>query len=309
VIEFICARDGEQLAISDGCLACPSGHRYDVVDGIPVLLDPEAAPTQPGYWATDDESYPSEEREQPVGNEIDQYVRWLLNGTCGNLYDADRLSRYPIPTLPLTGPGRFLDLGSNWGRWTIAAAQAGFDAVGVDPSLGAVRAARRVARQLNASIDIAVADARHIPFPDESFDVVFSYSVLQHLAPVDVEQTLAECARVLRPGGISLHQMPSTHGPLNSYRQARRGFRTAAGFEVRYWRPITLRETFGRLIGPTTLSADGFLTINPHAGDLTDLKPIARAVVRTSRAFVALSRRVPVVQGVADSLWVRSTRR
>jgi ubiquinone/menaquinone biosynthesis C-methylase UbiE len=309
LIEFICPRDGEQLAAGDGSLTCPAGHSYGVVDGIPLLLDPEAAPTQPGYWATDEESYPSEERAQPVGDNVDQYVRWLLKGTCGNLFDADRLNRYPIPTLPLTGPGRFLDLGSNWGRWTIAATRAGFDAVGVDPSLGAIRAARRVARQLNASIDVAVADARHLPFPDQSFDVVFSYSVLQHLAPVDVEQALAECARVLRPGGISLHQMPSKHGPLNTYRQFRRGLRAATGFEVHYWHPSELRETFDRFIGPTTFSADGFLTINPHAGDLTDLKPVPRAVVRASRAFTALSRRVPVLHRVADSLWVRSARR
>lgn len=66
--------------------------------------------------------------------------------------------------------GRVLDLGSNRGRWTIAAALAGFDAVGADPSLGAVRAARR----MDTSIDVAVVDARHIPFPDHRFDVVFS---------------------------------------------------------------------------------------------------------------------------------------
>lgn len=306
---FVCPRDGEPLQATAGSLVCDLGHRYDVADGIPILLDPEAAPTQPGYWATDEESYPSDERSQPVGNEVDQYVRWLLKGTCGNLYDSDRINHYPIPTLPLTGPGRFLDLGSNWGRWTIAAARAGFAAVGVDPSLGAVRAARRVARQLDASIEVAVADARHIPYPDESFDVVFSYSVLQHLAPADVEETLKECARVLRPGGTALHQMPSLYGLLSTYRQARRGFRTARGFEVRYWSPSKLIETFGRLIGPTELTSDGYLTINPHAGDLADLKPAARIVVHTSRALTALSRRVPVMRGVADSLWVRSTRR
>jgi SAM-dependent methyltransferase len=306
---FACPRDGKPLERRDDALLCLADHRYRVVDGIPVLLDPDAAPTQPGYWATGEESYPSEERAQPVGNEIDQYVRWLLKGTCGNLFDPDRLNHYPIPTMPLAGPGRFLDLGSNWGRWTIAAAQAGFDAVGVDPSLGAVRAARRVARQLDASIEVAVADARHIPFPDASFDVVFSYSVLQHLAPADVELALAECARVLRPGGTALHQMPTKHGPLNTYRQARRGFRAATGFEVRYWLPSTLRETFDRLIGPTDLSSDGFLTINPHVGDLADVKPVARVVVHTSRAFTSLSRRVPALRRVADSVWVRSTRR
>jgi SAM-dependent methyltransferase len=284
------------------------GHRFPIDAGIPILLDPDVQPTQPGYWGTGEESYATEEQSQPVGDEVDEYVRWVLRGTCGNLYDAERIAHYPIPTLPLSGPGRFLDIGSNWGRWTVAAARAGFDVVGVDPSLGALRAARRVAAQLDISAEFAVADARHLPYPDASFDVVFSYSVLQHFAPADVETAVGECARVLRPGGISLHQMPSRYGLLNGYRQARRGFRTARGFDVRYWRPRELRESFARLVGPTTLSSDGYLTINPHADDLSELDRIARAVVRTSRALTALSRRVPPVRVLADSLWVHSTR-
>ena len=38
---------------------------------------------------------------------------------------------------------RLLDLGSSWGRWSIAAARKGYSVVGLDPSLGAVLAARR----------------------------------------------------------------------------------------------------------------------------------------------------------------------
>ena len=271
-------------------------------------MDPDAQPTQPGYWAIREESYSNAEQAQPEGDEVDEYVRWILRGTCGNLYDPERVAHYPIPRLPLSGTGPFLDVGSNWGRWTIAAARAGFDVVGVDPSLGALRAARRVAVQLNVAAEFVVADARHLPYPDESFEVVFSYSVLQHFSPTDVEAAVGEFARVLRPGGISLHQMPSTYGLLNAYRQARRGFRGAREFEVRYWRPNELRESFARLVGPTTLSSDGYFTINPHAEDLSELDRTARAVVRTSRALTALSRRVSPMRALADSLWVHSTR-
>jgi SAM-dependent methyltransferase len=274
------------------------------------LLDPEAPPTQPGYWATEEtEVYPADERERATGDTVDEYVRWILRGTCGNLYDAERIRHYPIPELPFSGAGRFLDIGSNWGRWTIAAARAGFDATAIDPSLGAIRAARRVASQLSVSIDLAVADARHLPFPDESFDVVFSYSVLQHLSPADVEASIAECARVLKPNGRALHQLPSTRGALSLYRQARRRFRPARGFEVRYWSPSALGELFEELVGPTTLVPDAFFTLNPHAGELGELSGRAQAVVRTSRALTALAGRIPPLAAAADSLWVRSTRR
>jgi SAM-dependent methyltransferase/uncharacterized protein YbaR (Trm112 family) len=308
--ELTCPRDGNPLVAEEDSLSCADGHRYPLVDRIPILLDSDAQPTQPGYWATEeDEVYPADERERATGDAVDEYVRWILRGTCGNLYDPERIRHYPIPALPISGPGRFLDLGSNWGRWTIAAARAGFDAVGIDPSLGAIRAARRVASQLSVPIEVVVGDARHLPFPDDSFDVVFSYSVLQHLAPDDVEAAIAECARVLKPNGYALHQLPSTHGALSLYRQARRRFRPAGGFEVRYWRPAVLRNVFEVLIGPTTLVPDAFLTLNPHAGDLSDLSVRARAIVRTSRALTALARRVPPLAAAADSLWVCSTRR
>jgi SAM-dependent methyltransferase len=310
VIALRCPSDGLELTTdADGDLVCANGHQYGVPDGIPVMLSPDVRPTQEGYWGTAPEVFPSEELDQPTGNEIDQYVRWLLRGTCGNMYDGLRVSSYPIPEVPLEGPGRLLDIGANWGRWSIAAERAGFDVVSTDPSLGAMRAARRVAKQLGAQLEVVVADGRHLPFPDQSFDVVFSYGVLQHLAPADVAEAVHEFARVLRPGGVSLHQLPNAWGPLSAYRQASRRFRTARKFEVRYWRSRDLRDLFGRAIGPTTLSADAFLTLSPHAGDVGQLDFLPRTIIRTSRALTRLSGRAPALRGVADSLWVRSIRR
>lgn len=50
-----------------------------------------------------------------------------------------------------------------------------------------------------------MAEGFEFPFPDNSFDVVFSSSVFTHLAPPAVAQYLRETARVLKPGGRCLH--------------------------------------------------------------------------------------------------------
>jgi 2-polyprenyl-3-methyl-5-hydroxy-6-metoxy-1,4-benzoquinol methylase len=238
---------------------------------------------------------------------IDRHVRDSLIKTHGNLYRGVELTRYPIPPFPLPGgSGRaLLDVGCNWGRWTIAAARAGWRATGIDRAKKSVGAARRVAEQLGVGAEYAVADARELPFAEGSFDAVFSYSVLQHLAKEDVSRVVAEICRVLRPGGIVWIEMPNARGPLNLARQARRGFSAGEGQDVRYWTLAQLRRTFSA-IGAVTISADGFLTINPQNADLDLLPPRSRLVVRTSDALRRVSTYLPPLVHVADSVVVHA---
>jgi len=241
---------------------------------------------------------------------VDEHVRRFLVKTHGNLYRDVELTRYPIPDFPLVaGEGKeLLDLGSNWGRWTISAARAGYRATGLDPKVKAIAAARRVADQLEVAAEYVVGDARELPFADGSFDVVHSYSVLQHLPKADVRRVAAEIRRVLRPGGLAWIEMPNARGPLNLTRRARRGFTEGSGAEVRYWTRWELRTTFGE-IGPVELLADGFLTINPQVGDLDLLRARHRAIVRLSERLRRTSKRAPFLVWLADSLIVRAVRR
>ena len=129
-----CPRDRLPLEKDEDSLVCGGGHRYPVVDGLPILVPDDATPTQPGYWATEAQiaevlaSAAAEVTDETAG--VDPYVKRLLVGTNGNLYRrlAEKsVERYPIPHLPLPpGDGRvLLDIGCNWGRWSIAAARAG----------------------------------------------------------------------------------------------------------------------------------------------------------------------------------------
>jgi SAM-dependent methyltransferase len=49
-------------------------------------------------------------------------------------------------------------------------------------------------------------DGKHIPFPDNTFDVLFSSSVLEHIQHLDQFHT--EMKRVLKPDGIAIHVVP-----------------------------------------------------------------------------------------------------
>lgn len=52
--------------------------------------------------------------------------------------------------------------------------------------------------------ELILADSENLPFPDNSFDVIFARSLLHHLP--HPEKGIAECRRVLKPGGQIVFQ-------------------------------------------------------------------------------------------------------
>jgi SAM-dependent methyltransferase len=251
--------------------------------------------------------------DAPAGTGVDPFVQQEIVKTNGILYRGSegQLTRYPIPGFPLSdgGGAKLLDIGCNWGRWCIAASRAGFQAVGIDPSLAAVQAAYRVSRQLESTPEFVTGDARSLPFPDGSFDVVYSYSVLQHFSKEDARQSLREAARVVRPGGRVLIQMANLLGVRQLYNQARDVLHGERGvFRVRRWLPNELLGAFRDIVGPAELSADGFFSLNAQPTDVDLMRPFPRAVVRASEGLKAVSRRFSPLAFVADSVFIEARR-
>lgn len=313
---LVCPRDKTALRQEPGSLFCRHGHRYAVVEGIPILLVAEAGQTHiegTRALAIAESGDASSLPQFTVGaNEIDPFVRNVIGATNGGLYQhlVGNLQAYPIPRLRLpAGENKlFLEVGCNWGRWCIAAARAGYRPVGIDPSLKSIRAANRVARQLGVEATYVVGDSRFLPFGDAAFDQTFSYSVLQHLSKENARASLAEIRRVLAVTGNALVQMPNVFGVRCLYHQIRRGFREGRDFEVRYWRPAELLAAFTAGIGPSELSVDGYFSLNVQPNDLHFLPARYRALVHTSEALRRLSGRVPLLAKVADSLYVTARR-
>jgi predicted SAM-dependent methyltransferase len=58
---------------------------------------------------------------------------------------------------------------------------------------------------------------RHFPFPDASFDGIFSEHVLEHFTREDGARVLRECRRVLVPGGLLRVIVPDACKILEAY--------------------------------------------------------------------------------------------
>jgi len=333
---LVCPRDRSSLEPTGSYLMCEHGHKYPIVDGIPVLLlgdkqqtieIAEASLAAASQFAegvspvdalfTSTLGISEDEREGVLAeadeiSDIDPVVRFMIGATNGLLYKRliGTVTEYTIPELrlrPVQG-GRLLDVGCNWGRWSIAASRLGYRVVGIDPSLGAVLAARRVSRQLGAAAQFVVGDARFLPLADDSFDTVFSYSVVQHFSKENAHLAISEMGRVLKRGGECLVQMPNKWGLRCLFHQVRRRFRVPVLFEVRYWTLSELLQTYSSMIGPTRLSVDCFFGLGLQASD-SHLMPFGRrCVIVLSERLRHLSRSLRVLTSVADSVYVASVK-
>lgn len=316
---LVCPADRGALTGDGRQLRCRCGRTYPVVGGVPVLLldRPDHTHVYSEQTLQRIRATPSliQGEDQPLAPDVvDPFVQDEIERTNGLLYSPlkHRLSRYPIPELRLPrGEGRtLLDVGCNWGRWTLAAARAGFRPVGVDPSLDAALAGRRVAHQLGLDAAFVVADGRSLPFMDGAFDAAYSYSVLQHFSREDARTTVSEMGRVTRDGGTVLVQMPNVFGLRQLYNQAKETVLPDRGrFRVRRWRPEELVRTFEERVGPSRLVVDGFFSLNAQPTDIDLLSPAGAVVVRASEALRRLARWLPPLVHVADSVFVESTKR
>ncbi|HEV2523208.1 MAG TPA: class I SAM-dependent methyltransferase [Candidatus Acidoferrales bacterium] len=298
-----CPEDQSSLSYSHDSYLCERGHRFLIEEGLPIFTHEVRRERTPSNMAPCARPIP----EGPV----DPFVNdWLVN-TNGNLYWGARgnLRRYPIPECPLPpGEGRILlDVGCSWGRWTVAAARAGYRPIGIDVHLDALAAASRVCRQLGLQARFLCCGAEKLPFRTASVDASFSYSVLQHLDRATVCKTLLEFSRVLKPGGSCLIQLPNRHGLVSTLQQARRGFREAAAgtFEMRYWSMSEIRDALRRAsFRDLRVRVDGYFSQNPQLSDLDLLSPVGRLVVRASHAARQLAKNFPLLARTADSLWI-----
>jgi ubiquinone/menaquinone biosynthesis C-methylase UbiE/uncharacterized protein YbaR (Trm112 family) len=315
--QLVCPRDKQTLESDADELVCSAGHRYPVYDDIPIMLVDDADTTHDYIKRTLDKVAGKnvEERQSSNGasNGIDEFVQAEIPYTSGNLYLSvqNRLTRYPIPDTRLKkGNGEhLLDIGCNWGRWSVAAAKKGYQPIGIDPSLEAVLAARRVSKKLDADTNFVVGDARFLPFATDAFDAVFSYGVFQHFSKENTRTSLDEAHRVLKNDGYLLVQMPNKYGIRQYQQHRRRGFTEGEGFEVRYWTPTELMETFETKFGPTKMTTDCYFGLGIQASDV-DLLPLHyKMVVHSSEILRKISGIVSPLTKVADSVYLESVNR
>ncbi|PEQ11403.1 hypothetical protein B2G71_17785 [Novosphingobium sp. PC22D] len=133
----------------------------------------------------------------------------MLNDLRGQTAMAHALTRWPD-----MAPAKILDLGCGIGTSTVPAATCFPEAEvhGVDVGASILRYAHARAEHLGAAVHFSQQSAEHTDFPDQSFDLVYSCVLFHEASQAAVMNILAECKRLLRPGGKVVHlEVPLLH--------------------------------------------------------------------------------------------------
>ena len=108
-----------------------------------------------------------------------------------------------------------LEVGCGIGTDLVRFARGGALVTGVDLSATAIDLARRNFQEHGLEpVELRVANAEALPYPDASFDHVYGHGVVQYTA--DPARLIRECHRVLKPGGTAVFMVYNRVSWLNA---------------------------------------------------------------------------------------------
>ena len=117
---------------------------------------------------------------------------------------------------------RLLDFGCGKGGSSVTFAKIGYEVFGFDLAPNNISIAERLAQKYGVSdrIHLSVGVAEKLNYPAEHFDMIVGTDILHH---VDISQSLAECSRVLKKGGLAVFHEPVRVPLFDRLRETRMG--------------------------------------------------------------------------------------
>ncbi len=178
--------------IESGRLRCPAtGAQYPIEEGIPRFVSPEQI----------EATYPQIAKQTKAAARlyevacVQQFLDVIGMG-------VDEARQEYLGRLEIESGMRVLDVGTGTAAEVIYVAQrtSGLDLHGLDLSIDMLRHGRRKLRKANVSAELYIGLAEHLPFADDTFDVVFHMGAFNEFE--SKAAAVAEMARVAKPGTL-----------------------------------------------------------------------------------------------------------
>lgn len=153
--------------------------------------------------------------------------------------------------------GKILDIGCAAGFFLDYARSKGWDACGIEISPWA----REIA-QLQLGLNIFNKTLKELAFPDNHFDVITMYDVLEHTA--DPLSELQEVFRVLKPGGLLVLNLPNINSLLARINKSN-WLKLDPPQHLYHFTP----ETISRMVNSVGFKVEELATNNGTSGELS----------------------------------------
>lgn len=243
---------------------------------------------------------------------------WMIKSvasTQGRHYlDQDnKITHYPEYNLPVpyvNKPSIMLEIGSGWGRWLIAADKKGYIPIGLDIKMDHIQSVMRTMRDHNKNAYVVMADMENIPFKPGVFDLVWSFSVLQHAHINKVTSCLGHVNRILNKDGFVLVEVPNSKGIRNRgiVESQKPYWNDVNSLCLRYYTLDEYKEMFTKAFGNFRATIHSLVGIGVLPDDLKHVTWKQKPAVAASLLSTAIARVIPGTKNIADSYYIRANR-
>jgi len=225
-----------------------------------------------------------------------------------------KLNEYPVYELPVerSNGGLMLDIGNGWGRWLVAGANKGYIPIGIDIRLEFCITARDTLNKLNRQGYSLVADLKDLPFKENIFDLVWSFSVIQHTHKTRMLSCLQHINRILNQNGFAFLEFPNKNGIRNRFTTVKSSESERDDYDswcVRYYTPEEYRKIFMDTFGNFSFSNHSFLGIGILKEDLKYVSLKNKIVTAVSLLGSFGTKILPPLKNISDSLYVKAYKR
>ena len=240
-------------------------------------------------------------------------VQQQIAATNGKHYTdkVGKLMDYPIYELPVSGveKGLMLDIGSGWGRWLVAGANKGYIPIGVDIRLEFCEAALTSLNALGKTGYVLVGDLKNLPFKSDIFDLVWSFSVIQHTHKKRLLNCLEHINRIIKMDGYTLLEFPNKYGIKNRFGNVQA---TEAekddynSWEVRYYSIDEYREIFEKIFRNFQYKNHSLIGIGILKDDLKYVSFKNKILSGISLFGSMLTNIIPGLTKISDSIYIKA---
>jgi len=225
------------------------------------------------------------------------------------------LGEYPIPEIPIekvNTSALMLDIGCGWGRWLTAAGKKNYIPIGCDLRLEFCETSRQVLTDHGLNGYTMVADLKDLPFKENIFDVVWSYSVIQHTHKDRLLNCITHIYRILRNGGYCCLEFPNKSGLRNSLgtvKNAEKFRDNYNSWHVRYYSIKEYKDIFKEKFKNFSFKNHSFLGIGVLPGDLKYIKGFKNKFGTALSLFLSkLCSVIPPMKYFSDSIYIKCSK-